>query len=514
MHKNQSEFSRYHYFLKKFSHQGEPVFAGHLLARSAQEYPHRPALHLADHTISYAELFRQSLCVSRALHKLGITRKSRVILLIDNSAFFYQSYYGAWQLGTVVIPLNVFLKTEEIVHIIADAQPDIIIVAESLKSKIEGIENPPKILHEHDLTDLASSPHSSPAEDASSILATLTPDETAVILYTSGTTGFPKGVMLSSRVIISNICQLLARLRFIPDEKILCPLPLFHSFTQITCVWGAIAVGVSVIVIPKITRSALVEGIQQQPTIVLGIPGLYAILCKLKNISFPNVRYFVSGGEPLTTNIRRFFALRFGRTLVNGYGLTESGPVIAADLQDYHKPTHTIGQPLIDIKCDIRNPDEQGIGTLWVSGPNLMLGYFNAPEATATVLHNGWLNTGDMATMQPDGTLVIGGREKDIIIQKGIKIYPQEIETALCTHHDVVLAAVIGVPYQNEGEFPVAYVQLIEDSTATPEELREHCQQRLAVYKIPRQVYIKSRLPMTATGKVNKKQLTTKTEHE
>lgn len=501
------------YFLKQFLNQGEVVFAGHLLAQSAVNNPHNHALQMPDHIVSYQDLFRHALFVSTILHERGIQQRNRVLILVENSSFFYKTYYGAWQLGAIVIPLNVFLSSAEIAHIINDAQPDSIIVSDALKNKLESIEMTTKVLYECDIianiTELENKnfSHDELSLRKNSLLKKLDPHETAVILYTSGTTGFPKGVMLSSFGIISNISQILTRFKFFTNERVLCPLPLFHSFTQSTCVWGAIAIGITVILVPKITRSALTTGISQSPTIVLGIPGFYGILCKLQHISFPDVRYFVSGGEPLTTNIRRFFSLRFGRTIANGYGLTEAGPVISADLEDFYKPTHTIGKPLVDITCDIRDKDEQGIGTLWVTGPNVMLGYFNAPEATKKILHDGWLNTGDLAYVQSDGTLVISGREKDLIIQKGIKIYPQEIETALCTHHHVVLAAVIGVPYDHEGEFPVAYVQLMEGSTTTSQELLEHCRSTLAPYKVPRHIYIKDRLPMTATGKVDKKQL-------
>lgn len=508
---NRNELQRYHYFWEELSSQGAPLFAGHLLAHSANKYPHHIAIEFQNDSISYAKLFQQALMVSTLLHKEGISKGNRVMLYIENSPFFYQTYYGAWQLGTIVIPLNVFLSTSELAHIIQDAQPDLIIISQSLVAKLEGIENLPKILPESDITSaMIPLVDRQPPISADTLLNALEPQKPAIILYTSGTTGFPKGVMLSSQGIIANICQILSRITFSAQEKILCPLPLFHSFTQSTCVWGAIAIGATVILIPKITRSALMEGIHKQPTIVLGIPALYGILCKLKHISFPKVRYFICGGEALTTNIRRFFSYKFGRTLVNGYGLTEAGPVIAADLEDFAKPTHTIGKPLVQVTCDIRDQDQQNVGTLWVSGPNVMLGYFNAPEATNAILQDGWLNTGDMAKIDSQGMLIIGGREKDIIIQKGIKIYPQEIETVLCTHPQVLLAAVIGDSSEKDGELPIAYVQLMEGSSATSEELRKHCEQHLALYKVPRRIYIRESLPMTRTGKVDKKQLRNK----
>lgn len=495
----QSEHKRYAHFHQLL----EPVFAGHLLAHAVRQNPTGTALIVNSTSLTYAALYEQAYHVSKLLHEQGIRTGDHVVILIDNSSFFYASYYGAWQLGAVVIPLNVFLQTHEIEHIIKDSHPRIIIVATALREKLAGIENLPPVLHEETI----SFPVTNSSSLDFSLLRARNPHETAVILYTSGTTGFPKGVMLTSQAIIANICQALARLDFMRDERILCPLPLFHSFTQNTCVWASIAINKTVILVPKITRTTLTQAIANRPTIVLGIPGLYGIFCRLSGISFSSVRYFVCGGEPLATNIRRFFSLRFGRTIANGYGLTETGPVISVDLDDFWKQTHNVGLPLPHIEYEIRNPDDHGIGTLWVKGPNLMSGYYNAPEATAHVLHEGWLNTGDMARIAPNGSIIIGGREKDIIVQKGIKIYPQEIETTLATHPQVVLAAVIGVPYGHEGEFPIAYVQLLEGSTTTPQELREHCLRRLAAYKVPRKIYLEQRLPMTATGKIDKKQL-------
>jgi len=446
-----AEQAQYHQWLATLSPNNIPLFVGELLERAARLFPEKPALIIppTEH-ITFQTLATQAQTVSAHLAKQGLKPRDRVLLFIENHPFFYAAYYGALQNGLIVAPVSTFLNTQELAHIIQDAQPQCIIVSEQLKERLtpETIPGNTVLLTEPELL--------SPCDSHAPTITKLAPEETCVILYTSGTTGHPKGVMLSSRSIISNIAQGLARFQVVERERVLCPLPLFHSFTQLTCVWGSMATGACVILLPRISRTSLMEGAALKPTIVLGIPGLYGLLCRFPTIRFPNVRLFICGGEALPNNIRRYFALRFGRLLCNGYGLTESGPVISLDVEDYLKPTHTIGKPLADIECKLIRDAQTAPGTLWVSGPNIMNGYYRAPEATAKILQDNWLNTGDLARFDAFGNLVICGREKDLITHKGIKVYPQEVETVLSTHPDVILSAVIGAA-EDEGEYPVAY---------------------------------------------------------
>jgi len=498
------EHAREQQIRASLSSNNQLIYAGSLLHRAAQLFPHRCAIIVPpDEYYTYERLNKHASQISHMLEQHGLVPRMRVALLMENSYLFSVAYHAAWQAGAVVIPLNVFLHEQELIHIIQESQPHILIISASLVHKVDTIrDHIPQYITDQELNEILHTTTKQPLYQ----VKTLAAEEPSVILYTSGTTGMPKGVVLTSFAIMSNVTQALTRFAFTPDERVLCALPLFHSFTQNTCIWSSTACGATVIIVPKIMRSALLAGIACNPTIVIGIPGLFALFCRMHNITFPTVRYFISGGDALPHNIRRFFALRFGRVLCNGYGLTEAGPIISAFLDDYIMPTHTVGPPVINLSIDIRDVTD-GIGTLWISGPNLMDRYYHAPEATAAVMRQGWLNTGDLVTRDNFGNISICGREKDLIVHKGIKIYPQEIETVLSNHPRVFASAIIGITDPEDGEYPVAYVQPLDAQQLDTEELRTFCTQYLASYKIPKKFFVLEQLPLTSTGKIDKKAL-------
>jgi len=309
---------------------------------------------------------------------------------------------------------------------------------------------------------------------------------------------------------MTNVLQVASLLGPSQNERIFAILPLFHSFAQNTCVWTSIYYGITIILVPKIDRRYIIENMRHKPTIFVGVPALYGLLCLIKNLSFDSVRLFISGGDALPDKIRSIFGLLYRRKIANGYGLTETSPVISVNLDDEMVPASNVGKPLAGIQCAIR--DEYGkdkpqgsIGILWVKGDNIMLGYYNASEATNAVLKNGWLNTGDLAYIDDKERIVITGREKDLIIHKGFNIYPQEIENVILLHPNVLRVAVFG-KYENDEEIPVAFVQLRIADPNSEKGIRLLCNQHLATYKIPRQFFCDTKdLPTTATGKIDKK---------
>jgi len=290
-------------------------------------------------------------------------------------------------------------------------------------------------------------------------------------------------------------------------------LPLFHSFAQNSCVWAVMLMCCTAIVVPHIERRAMREGLKHKPTVFLGVPALYGVLCLMGNASLSSVKYFFSGGDVLPDKIRAAFGLVYRRKLCSGYGLTETSPVVTVGMDDVVEATDTVGKPLIGIEVVIKDEDwnmlEHGrVGEIWVKGENVMLGYYRAPELTREVLHDGWFQTGDLGYFDPKGKLVISGRLKDLIIHKGLNIYPQEIENIILTDSNVLMAGVIGMADDISGEVPIAYVQLKAEEPDSEKKLRALCIQHLASYKVPRQFICSTRrLPVTATGKVDKKVL-------
>jgi len=485
---------------------GKLMFAGRLLQRAVQFHGETTALIYNDKHITYKKLYALASALSAKIIKNhGLQPRDRAIICFENSPEFYIAYFALWQAGAIVAPVNTFLKEKELGHIIADAQPAIIMTSSDrieLFQKI-GVALPP-IVTELDMDDVDES------VEVVDTIVDLEPEELTALLYTSGTTGLPKGVMLSSKNIMTNVLQIASILGKPSDERILGVLPLFHSFAQNTCVWASIFYGITIILVPKIDRRYILEGLQHKPTIFLGVPALYGLICLMKTAPVNSVRLFVSGGDALPDKIRAAFGLIYRRKLVNGYGLTETSPVISVNLDDETVPASNVGRPLVGIACAIR--DEHGvdvaqgaIGVLWVKGDNVMLGYYHAPEATDQIIKDGWLNTGDLAYIDSHGRIVITGREKDLIIHKGFNIYPQEIENVILSYPNAIRVGVIG-RVDEDGEVPIAFVQLRSAEDNAERNIKKLCAQHLAAYKIPRQFFCDTQeLPATATGKIDKK---------
>jgi len=504
--RNLSEKERFDLFYQSILVDGKIMFAGRLLQRSYEYFANNIALIYKDRFVSYKELYHRACIMSEKLKSLGIQKTDKIILFLENSIEFYIAYFGIWQIGSVVVPLNIFLQERELHHIVHDSQPKLIITAYD-KLKLFSDFNIP-ILTERDINVKSALPN----ELSGFEIVDLNYDELAALLYTSGTTGLPKGVMLSSKNILTNVVQALSVIPLDQQQKIFCILPLFHCFAQNTCVWSSLFAGCSVVIVPKITRGRILEGLQHKPTIFLGVPALYGLLCLFKNLDLSSVNYFISGGDALPDKIRLYFSLIYGRKLCNGYGLTETSPLISVDFDDITGPTNNIGYSVIGLECKIKDNDGNElsdglIGELWIKGDNIMMGYYNAPEKTKDVIVNGWLKTGDLAKFDKNRKLIICGRIKDIIIQKGLNIYPQEIENLVIGHPNVLYVGVIGKEDESYGQIPIAVIQLRNIQSGIEEDLRDLCKKNLASYKVPRQFIVIKEMPLTATSKVDKNKL-------
>ena len=506
---------------KQFTRDHDLVFVGELLQLAYKKYPDQIALICRDKSITYKEFYLRSLLLSKKFASQGIGLRDHVILYSENSIEFYIAYFAIWQCGAIVAPINIFLHEKELAHILDDAHPKAIFTQKIHQEKLENLINQglikqlPTLFTEQDIDWLTLVPKS--IEDAypDFTIAILTSDELCLLLYTSGTTGSPKGVMLSSRNIMTNTLQ--GHARFLisgqnAQERFLCVLPLFHVFAQNSCLWLPIMTGSTIIVVSKIDRKLILEGLENKPTLFFGFPALYGLLCLMKTAPLDSIKLFVSGADMLPDRIRSAFAMVYGRKICSGYGLTEASPVVAIHYHNEEQATNVVGFPMADLECQVR--DDEGkilktgqIGTLWIRGDNVMLGYYKVPDATTRVLQNGWLNTGDLVSIDKAGMITITGRSKDLIIHKGFNIYPQEIENVLLKHPAVFKAAVVGRDEVLSGQIPVAYVAVRSGHKNVEEGLRELCAHNLAAYKIPRKFICLEDLPMNATGKVDKKQL-------
>lgn len=501
--KNMSLKERYTFFHSQILKDGKIDYAGKILQKASQNYPQNIALVYKDRKVSYLELYQRACEFSVKLKDKGVCQGDVVLILFRNSIEFYVAYFAIWQIGAVVAPLNIYLKTPELKHIAMDSKAKLAVIDSQNLELFQDLHMP--ILTENDIDILA--PINQDVKPA--VIPEIDGKKMAALLYTSGTTGLPKGVMLSSENIMVNMAQTLSVIDFDESKSIYCVLPLFHCFAQNCCVWSSIFSASKVILVPKISRSQMLGALKHKPEIFLGVPALYGLLCLMKNAPIENVQYFISGGDALPDKIRQMFALIYGRKICNGYGLTETSPIISVDFEDLAQPTSTVGPAVQGMQVQIRNESgkvlQQGqIGELFVSGKNVMLGYYNEEKKTKEILNNGWLATGDMARLDEAGKIVICGRIKDLIAQKGVKIYPQEVENVILKHPEVISVGVVGQEDSVYGQVPVAFVALRQKVFDIQEQLRQLCMSQLAAYKVPRRFIVVEQMPMTATGKVDK----------
>lgn len=339
--------------------------------------------------------------------------------------------------------------------------------------------------------------------------------DVAVLLYTSGTTGKPKGAALTHGGLRHNTeANEVHVQRMTADDVVVGCLPLFHIFGQICTMSVAVCSGASLTLIPRFDPQTVLDAIvRDRATVFGGVPTMYAALLQHPtDADVSTLRMCVSGGASLPVEVLRGFEERFGCAVLEGFGMSETSPVVTFNHLDRPRKAGSIGTPIKDV--EVRLLDDKGqdvapgeIGELAVRGPNLMKGYWNRPEETAIAIPDGWLRTGDLARRDEDGYLYIVDRKKDMIIRGGYNVYPREVEEVLHEHPAVALAAVVGVPHQELGEEIAAAVVLRPGAQATAEELREYVKERIAAYKYPRAVWLMDTLPMGPSGKILKRQI-------
>jgi long-chain acyl-CoA synthetase len=508
-----------------------------LLEDSARRYPDRTAVVLGETRLSYAQVDAAAAQVANLLVQRGIEPGDKVALSCPNLPFFPIVYYGILKAGGVVVPLNVLLKGREIAYHLKDSEARAYFCFQGTAELPMGAEGKAGF----DQADgcemfflITADPRAeSPipgAETMGAALAAQSPvfetvlrpeTDPAVILYTSGTTGQAKGAELSHSNLILNALTTNRLFGSRPAEDThLLVLPLFHSFGSTVNMNAGFATAATLVLLPRFDAAAAVKLLEAEDvTFFAGVPTMYWGLLNALSDGVDvdriarNMRIAVSGGSSLPVEIIHQVKDRFGVTILEGYGLSETSPVATFSDPDRDPRPGSIGIPIwgVEVKLideswnTVDGVDE--IGEIAIRGHNIMRGYYNRPEATAEVMRDGWFRSGDLGRRDKDGFYYIVDRAKDMIIRGGFNVYPREIEEVLMTHPAVSLAAVIGVPHESHGEEIKAVVIRQPGATVTEEELVAWSREQMAAYKYPRIVQFVETLPMTATGKLLKRAL-------
>jgi long-chain acyl-CoA synthetase len=486
-----------------------------VLDRVAAQRPRHPALRMDDLVLDYAEFREAAGRVTSLLSSAGVAPGDRVGIMLPNVPAFPMACYGGMAAGAVVVPMNPLLKSREVGYYLADSGAKVLFAwytaageaakgAAATGAKVVAVDEP----------------------DMRSLLAGLfgvhtsverADDDDAVVLYTSGTTGQPKGAQLTQANLTRNAALTAETLLGAgPDDVVMGCLPLFHVF-GLTCGLNAtIAGGGTLTLLPRFDAGRALDIIaRDQVTIFEGVPTMYAAMLHHPggaNADTSSLRVCVSGGAAMPVEILHGFEKTFGCMILEGYGLSETSPVASFNHPNAERKPGSIGTPVAGVEMRVMGPDgvelpPGEVGEIAIRGHNVMKGYWGKPEATAEAIPDGWFRTGDLARVDEDGYFFIVDRKKEMIIRGGYNVYPREIEEVLYEHPAVAEAAVVGMPHDELGEDVGAAVALKPGATATPEELQSFVKERVAAYKYPRQVWLVAELPKGPTGKILRREV-------
>ena len=483
------------------------------VVRTTSRYPQRPAVRLDDTVLTYADLDAGSAAVAGLLTERGVAPGDRVAVMLPNVPSFATIYYGILRAGAVVVPMNPLLKRREVGYYLADSGARLLF---AWSGCVEEAAAGAAGAADHIVVDdsfealLSGAPPRYEVSDRSG-------DDTAVVLYTSGTTGTPKGAELTHANLTANVEVFATDLvRVVPEDVIFGGLPLFHSFGQTCGLNAAVRSGACLTLVARFAPDKVLEVLRRdRVTIFEGVPTMYVALLGAPDrdtYDLSALRVCVSGGAALPVEVLRGFEAAFGCAILEGYGLSETSPVASFNHPDRVRKPGSIGTPIRGVAMRVVN--EHGadvpageVGEIAIRGHNVMKGYLGRPDATAAAIPDGWFRSGDLARVDEDGYFFIVDRSKDLIIRGGYNVYPREIEEVLYEHPAVAEAAVVGVPDGALGEEVGAAVVLKAGCSATPDELRGYVKAQVAAYKYPRLVWLLDALPKGPTGKVLKREI-------
>ncbi|WP_170006668.1 fatty acid--CoA ligase family protein [Bacillus fonticola] len=499
------------------------------LEEIASANPTKPAMKFLDRTFTYAQTNGASSLVGEALKKRGHEKGDHIAFLLGNTPHFVIGLYGVLRMGGVTIPVNPTYTPSECAYILQDADVSGIVCLDVLLPLVEKVA--PSLPHLKTIVVCPTSDEEIEIPDtlkekALSVNALLAEggtgcaiepveeDDVAIILYTSGTTGRPKGAMLTHRNVYSNARDVSDYLKMDENDRVIATLPMFHVFCLTVALNAPLMNGAMLLIVPKFSPKAVFEvAREEKATIFAGVPTMYNFLYQHDDHTedFESLRLCVSGGASMPVALLKNFEKKFNVAISEGYGLSEASPVTCFNPLDRPRKPGSIGTSIMNVENKVVN--ELGeevprgeVGELIVRGPNVMKGYYKQPEETAATLKGGWLYTGDLATQDEDGYFTIVDRKKDLVIVGGYNVYPREVEEVLYDHPHIVEVAVIGVPHPEQGELVRAYI-VKKDPELTEAEIIAYCQESLAKYKVPTEIEFLEELPKNTTGKILRRSL-------
>lgn len=496
-----------------------------VMIRAKEQNPNKIFLKMDKKKQTFKNFYENVSCMAAGLKELGVNKGDKVAILLNNSIEFVVSYFSVLALGGIVVPLNTFLRQDEIVYILNDCAAKVLITSEDFNNTLKDF-NLNKVLTLENIIGVGENLniknvnyHTIIKKNKLNIsFIDVNEDDTAVLIYTSGTTGFPKGAMLSHKNLISNVKSSIKAIHINENDKFIIFLPMFHAFSFTVCVLIPLYCQCNLIIIKsiqpfsKILKSILFDRI----TLFVAIPQIYNVLSNKKIpkwlLWLNPVRVCISGAAPLAGEVLKRFEERFKIPLIEGYGLSETSPVVSVNPLDGMRKPGSVGPAIPGV--EIKIIDENGnflkageIGEIVVKGPNVMKGYYNKEVETSMAIKDGWLYTGDLGKLDEDGYLYVVDRKKDLIIVNGMNLYPREVEEVLYKHPAIRGAVVVGKKDETHGEIPIGVVFLKEGMSATDQELRKFCREHLANFKIPHRFEFWKEVPMTGTGKILKREV-------
>lgn len=502
--------------------------------QQAIEQPEKTAYYFMDKPTSYAELEGAIGKFAAGLKELGVGKGDHVALLLGNTPHFIISLYATMRIGATAIPINPIYTSDEISFIIQNGDVKTVVALDLLLPLVEvGVKAFPQVENyivcetTPDVGEKMSALSDAAKEKAKLFTQVLGSaqgfaepvevdnDDTAVILYTSGTTGHPKGAMLTHGNLFSNARDVGDYLKMNGDDRVIATLPVFHVFALTVVVNAPLMKGATLLLTPRFSPAEIFElAAKYDATVFAGVPTMYNFLYQFEQAdvaSFKNIRLAISGGASLPVSLLHAFEEKFNVRISEGYGLSEASPVTCFNPLDRERKAGSIGMSIVNVENKV--VDEFGeevpvgeVGELIVRGPNVMKGYYKLPEDSALAIRNGWLYTGDLARQDEEGYFYIVDRKKDIIIVGGYNVYPREVEEVLYAHEAVIEAAVVGYPDENFGEKVHAFI-VLKDHSITEEQIKEYCAEHIAKYKVPTEIEILDELPKNTTGKILRRSL-------